>query len=87
MTKFIMVHECAPNDQNGKRTLIINVDCIEHVTIGNKGKDSYIKLRGAAGFFFVREALDEIYKHLSTDNTEPPVVMTAEEYSYYKNGA
>ena len=79
MTKFIMVHECAPNDQNGKRTLIINVDCIEHVTIGNKGKDSYIKLRGAAGFFFIRETLDQIYGQLIIDNTKSPVIMTAED--------
>lgn len=68
MTKFILVHEPTGNDTC--KPVLVNVDRIEYCCMGNKGKDTYLKLIGPAladerdkvkaSFFFVKESLEEI---------------------------
>lgn len=70
MTKFIKLTEC-----NGVLVLI-NIDRIEHITLGSKGNDTYIKLLSNAqgkpneppnkeNYFFVRESVQDIWNALS----------------------
>lgn len=87
MTKFIKLRECQAND--GQKIVLVNVECIEYVCMGNKGKDTYVKLIGPpvgeskGAFFFVRESLEEIEHLISIDITKAPVIMTAEEALKY----
>lgn len=60
MTKFIKLTECNGNE------IIINVDCIEHITKGSKGTDTYIKmLSHKENYFFVKESVDDIWVALN----------------------
>lgn len=67
MIKFIKLTECKGN------TIILNADRIEHITLGAKGTDTYIKmlsnLQGKPNeplnkenYFFVRESIDDIFR-------------------------
>lgn len=57
MTKFIKLTECKGG------VLIINTARIEHIILGAKGTDTYIKCKD--NFFFVKESLDTIWKLLN----------------------
>lgn len=87
MAKFIKLHECQAND--GQKIVLVNVACIEYFCMGNKGKDTYVKLIGPpagdikGAFFFVKESLEEIERLISLDTTKAPVIMTAEEALKY----
>lgn len=89
MTKFIKLTEYDGN------LIVLNTDRIEHLTLGAKGSDTYIKLINNSGklsdaqtkenYFFVKETVEEIYWKLTIDNTKAPVLMTAvEAIEYYK---
>lgn len=83
---FIKVTECNGN------IVLINVDRIEHMTLGTKGTDTYIKLLNnksneakRENYFFVKESIDQIWFQLLPDNSKAPVIMTAAEaLEYYK---
>jgi hypothetical protein len=68
MTKFIKLHETCGNDT--VKAVLISVECIEHVTIGKKGTDTYVKLitpshvAAKESWFFVKETVEEIEKQL-----------------------
>lgn len=84
MVRFIALTETSNN-----RTILINVASIIYVTKGQK-EDTYIRVSGAmddAGkgktfYFFVKETVEDIRNLLMTDNTRPPVMMTAEEFAF-----
>lgn len=57
MVKFISLNQACGNDVF--KELIINAAHIQHVVIGNKGKDVHIRMSDGT-FFFVRESLVEI---------------------------
>lgn len=72
MTKFIKLTEC-----NGDLVLL-NVDRIEHITLGSKGNDTYIKLLSniqgkpnepvnKENYFFVKESVSEIWDMLQDE--------------------
>lgn len=81
MVKFISLSQACGND--AFKELIINAAHIQHVVIGNKGKDVHIRMSDGT-FFFVRESLAEI-KRLIADVPIPaqPILMTADEYARY----
>lgn len=69
MAKFIRVSEVCGNDV--VKTVLINVDTIEHIKVGNKGTDTFIKLitpspklTDRTGWFFVKESLEQIEQQL-----------------------
>lgn len=69
MTKFIRVSEVCGNDVT--KTVLINADHIEHVKVGNKGTDTFIKLitpsrtnEAKGSWFFVKESLEQIEQQL-----------------------
>jgi hypothetical protein len=72
MTKFIKLTECKGS------IIIINVERIEHLTLGAKGTDTYIKmlsnLQGKPNeplnkenYFFVKESMDTVWEMLQGD--------------------
>lgn len=62
MIKFLKLTEC-----NGQPVLI-NIERIEHSTVGAKGNDTYIKLlknsEGKENYFFVKESVEDIWNML-----------------------
>lgn len=64
MTKFIKLTECKGN------TVILNTAQIEHITLGTKGTDTFIKMLSKPNeitkenYFFVRESVDEVWEKL-----------------------
>lgn len=83
MTKFIKLTEC------DGQVLILNIDRIEHICLGAKGTDTYIKMlknsSDKESYFFVKEKLEDIWLMLRIDNSKAPVMMTAvEALEYYK---
>lgn len=84
MLKFIKLTECKGN------IIILNTAQIEHITLGTKGTDTFIKMLSKPNdiikenYFFVRESVDEVWLQL-TDNSKQVVIMTAvEALEYYK---
>jgi uncharacterized protein YlzI (FlbEa/FlbD family) len=75
MLKFVKLNEICGNDTI--RAFILNADLIQHITNGNKGKDTYIKLTNQE-FFFVKESLDVILNMLQTDTSKPPMLVDRE---------
>lgn len=73
MTKFIKLTEC-----NGDLVLL-NIDRIEHITLGSKGTDTYIKLLSnlqgkpnesiinKENYFFVKETVEQIWDMLEDE--------------------
>jgi uncharacterized protein YlzI (FlbEa/FlbD family) len=57
MTKFIKLHEINGND--AVKPLLINPAHIQHIQLGNKGKDVHIRMSDKS-FFFVKESMNEI---------------------------
>ena len=87
MIRFIALTETPSN-----RKILINVASIVYVTKGRK-EDTYIRVNAGTGeedaksrnfYFFVKEPVDEIQKMLLTDNTQPPVMMSAAEFEAYQ---
>lgn len=79
MTKFVKLTECKGN------IVIINTARIEHITLGAKGTDTYIKLFEKDNYFFVKEKLEAVWAMLLIDNSKAPVIMTAVEALEYYN--
>lgn len=79
MTLFIKLTECKGN------TIVLNIDRIEHITLGAKGTDTYIKLinnyqpkfneLSKENYFFVKESIEVIWGMITTDNTKAPKVI------------
>lgn len=72
MTHFIKLIEC------DGRVLILNTDRIEHICLGAKGFDTYVKLlgnpnnksnenMGKENYFFVKESIEDIWIALNVD--------------------
>lgn len=55
MAKFIKLTECKGN------VIIINTARIEHITLGAKGTDTYVKLFEKENYFFVKETIEAIW--------------------------
>lgn len=88
MVRFIALTE-TPNN----RAILINVASIVYVTKGRKD-DTYIRInngvadddgKGRNFYFFVKEPVEEIQDMLLTDNTKPPIMMTADDYREYQH--
>lgn len=77
MNNFIKLTECKGN------VLILNTDRIEHITLGAKGNDTYIKLFEKENYFFVRESIDVIWD-MVRNRSKAPIMMTAEEALIYE---
>lgn len=64
MTKFIKLTESKGN------IVIINVARIEHITMGSKGNDTYVKLiangDGKENYFFVKESVGDAWSMLDS---------------------
>lgn len=90
MTRFIALTETPSN-----KTVLINVKAIVYVQKGQKeDADTYVRVNSGASegdkgsrnfYFFVKEPVDTIHQMLVTDNTQPPIMMNAEEYSSYRD--
>lgn len=57
MIKFICLTEICGND--AVKPLLINAAHIQHIQLGNKGKDVHVRMSDKT-FFFVKESLAEI---------------------------
>lgn len=71
MAKFVCLNQACGNDIT--KPLIINADHIQHVVIGNKGKDVHVRMSDGT-FFFVKESLDDIKRMVADFVRLPPVV-------------
>lgn len=71
MVKFIGLNQACGND--AFKELIINAAHIQHVVIGNKGKDVHIRMSDGT-FFFVRESLAEIKRLIGSELVSKPSV-------------
>lgn len=85
MTKFIRLTECKGS------IIIINVERIEHITLGAKGTDTYIKmlsnlqgkpneLLNKENYFFIKESMDIVWEMLqgeliSTDAISKEIIV------------
>lgn len=65
MRKFIKITECNGN------VILINVDRIEHITLGTKGTDTYIKLlannSGKENYFFIKETVEDVWNMMDDE--------------------
>lgn len=72
MAKFICLTQSCGNDQT--KPLIINADHIQHIQIGNKGKDVHVRLVDGT-YFFVKESFNEIKQLIAEPVRLPPAVF------------
>jgi hypothetical protein len=63
MIKFIKLTEVF-GDRETLKSIIINSSHIQHIRVGNKGKDIHIRMSDKT-FFFVKETLEEIESMLN----------------------